>query len=200
MLTTLYVELQAGEVTAVNEAVKAMRLVQIASGVAYGAGGAHLEVGAPARVQECLDVIEQASSKVIIFCPFKGTMEYVAREIGKHYTVECINGDVSKSERDRIFHAFQTGREPRVLVAQPAAMSHGLTLTAANTVVWYAPIYSQEIYAQANARVTRPGQKHSQLIVNIEGSPIERRIYAMLQSKAHMEGLLLDIIRAQEDC
>ncbi len=199
MLTQLYVELQSGEVTAVNEAVKAMRLVQIASGVVYGTGGAHLEVGSPGRVQECLDVIEQASSKVIIFCPFKGTMEYVAREIGKHYSVECISGDVSKSERDRIFHAFQTGKEPRVLVAQPAAMSHGLTLTAANTIVWYAPIYSQEIYAQANARVTRPGQKHSQLIVNIEGSPVERKIYAMLERKATMEGLLLDVIREQED-
>lgn len=199
MLTQLYVELQSGEVTAVNEAVKAMRLVQIASGVVYGTGGTHLEIGSPARLQECLDVIEQSGTKVIIFCPFKGTMEYVAQEIGKHYPTACINGEVAKGARDKIFHDFQTGREPHVLVAQPAAMSHGLTLTAASTIVWYAPIYSQETYTQANARITRPGQKHSQLIVHIEGSPIERRMYQRLQQKAQMEGLLLDTIREQED-
>lgn len=199
MLTSLYVELQAGDVHAVNEAVKAMRLVQIASGVVYGQGGTHIEMGSPARVQECLDIIEQAGTKVIIFCPFKGTLDYVAREIGKHYSVAVVNGEVSKGARDKIFTEFQTEADPRVLVAQPAAMSHGLTLTSASTIIWYAPIYSQEIYTQANARITRPGQRHSQLVVCIEGSPIERKIYQMLRAKQKMEGTLLDVIRAQED-
>jgi len=200
MLTTLYVELQSGDVHAVNEAVKLQKLVQIASGVVYAKDGTHVEIQAHNRIQECLDVIEQAGTKVIIFAPFKGSLDYIAKEIGKHHTVEVINGEVSKAERDRIFHAFQTGKEPHVLVEQPAAMAHGLTLTAASTIVWYAPITSQEIYTQANARITRPGQKYSQLIVNIEGSPVERRLYERLKQKQAAEGLLLDIIREQDDC
>lgn len=83
-----------------------------------------------------------------------------------------------------------------MLVAQPAAMSHGLTLTAASTIVWYAPIPSNDIFEQANARITRPGQKHSQLIVMIEGTPIERKYYQRLKDKQKVQGVLLDLIKA----
>lgn len=199
MLTTLFVELQAGDVQAVNEAVKLQKLVQIASGVVYARDGTHVEIQANNRIQECLDVIEQSGTKVIIFAPFKGSLDYIAKEIGKHYSVAVINGEVSKGQRDRIFTDFQKGTDPHVLVAQPAAMAHGLTLTAASTIIWFAPITSQEIYTQANARITRPGQRYSQLIVNIEGSPVERKLYDRLRQKQAAEGLLLDIIREQED-
>lgn len=199
MLTQLYVELQAGEVQAVNEAVKLQKLVQIASGVVYTRDGTHVEIQAQDRIQECLDIIEQAGTKVIIFAPFKGSLEYIEREISRTYTCAVISGEVAKNARDKIFQDFQTGKEPHVLVAQPAAMAHGLTLTAASTIIWFAPITSQETYTQANARITRPGQKHSQLIVNIEGSPVERRLYDRLRQKQAAEGLLLDIIRAQDD-
>jgi SNF2 family DNA or RNA helicase len=74
-------------------------------------------------------------------------------------------------------------------------MSHGLTLTAASTIVWFAPVTSNEIYQQANARITRPGQKHNQLIVNIDASEVERRIYTRLQKKQSMQGLLLETLR-----
>jgi SNF2 family DNA or RNA helicase len=84
-----------------------------------------------------------------------------------------------------------------VLVAQPAAMSHGLTLVAANTIVWYAPVTSNETYEQANGRITRPGQKHQQFIINIEGTAIERKIYDRLRNKQKTQGLLLDLV--QED-
>lgn len=198
MLTTLYTELQMGQVLAVNEAVKMQKLVQIASGVVYARDGTHVELPCQSRIDETLDIIEQAGSKVIVFVPYKGVMKHVAQEISKHYTVAVVNGDTSKADRDRIFSDFQSTATPHVLVAQPYAMAHGITLTAANTVVWYAPITSQEIYTQANARVTRPGQKLSQLVVHIEGSPVERRLYQSLQARKTLEGILLDILRDQE--
>jgi len=73
-------------------------------------------------------------------------------------------------------------------------MSHGLTLTKANTIIWYAPIFSNDIYDQACASLTRPRQQLSQLIVNIEGSPVERRMYERLQNKQKMQGLLLTMV------
>jgi SNF2 family DNA or RNA helicase len=82
-----------------------------------------------------------------------------------------------------------------VLVAQPAAMSHGLTLTAASTIVWYAPVTSHDVYQQANARITRPGQKLTQFIVHLEGTEVERRIYKRLQGKEKMQGLLLETVK-----
>jgi SNF2 family DNA or RNA helicase len=95
-----------------------------------------------------------------------------------------------------VFRGFQHDNNYDIIVAQPAAMAHGLTLTAANTIVWYAPTVRNEIYEQANARVRRPGQKHSQLIVNVSGSNIERKTYARLKDKQSMQGLVFDAIMA----
>jgi len=82
-----------------------------------------------------------------------------------------------------------------VLVANAAAMSHGLTLTAATTIVWYAPVHSNEIYQQACARVRRPGQTRSTVIVHLAGTEIERKIYKRLAEKESMQGLLLDLMK-----
>jgi SNF2 family DNA or RNA helicase len=72
-------------------------------------------------------------------------------------------------------------------------MSHGLTLTAANTIVWFAPINSNDIYQQANARIERPGQKLNTLVVHIEGSDLERKMYSRLMNKGAAQGALLDL-------
>jgi superfamily II DNA or RNA helicase len=193
MLTRLHAELDGNQVTAVNEAVKAMKLVQIACGVVYDNDGKTVAVPAHGRLAATLGIIEEAPAKVIVFVPFTSALRAVEKFLVKNaITVEVIDGSVSKAERDRIIGAFQNTAEPRVLVAQPAAMSHGLTLTAANTIIWFAPINSNETYEQANARITRPGQKNTQLIVHIEGSPIERKIYERLQHKGKMQGLLLE--------
>jgi SNF2 family DNA or RNA helicase len=196
MWNTLYTQARGHGITAVNEAVKAMKAIQICTGSAYGDDDGNTIVCPPKhRLVALRDIIEEASSKVIVFVPFRGALNLVAEVLGKGYSVESIHGGVSKGERDRIFSAFQKGSDPRVLVAQPGAMSHGLTLTAASVVVWFAPITSAETYEQANARITRPGQKHSQLIVHLQGTDLEARMYERLKSKTTMQGVLLDMFR-----
>lgn len=196
MMTKLRAEVAAGEVTAVNDAVKANKLIQICAGALYGEDREILEVDAKPRLDVVLEVIEEAGTKVIVFVPFVSSIELVSSYLRKHgLTVECVHGEVSKHERDRIFQAFQRTATPRVLVAIPGAMSHGLTLTAASTVVWYAPITSNDTFVQANGRITRPGQTQKQLIVMIEGSDIERKYYSRLRLKQKVQGTLLDAIK-----
>lgn len=197
MYKTLCMEFNNSQITASNEAIAMQKLVQIACGTPYSADGEVVQLPVGDRIDIVREVITGANAKVIVFVPFTSTLDYVADELRKHYTVEVINGSVPKSKRDDIFHRFQRTPDPKVLVAQPAAMSHGLTLTAADVIVWFAPITSQEIYTQANARITRPGQKNTQLLVNIEGSPIERKMYKRLETKQRMEGALLSEIREQ---
>jgi SNF2 family DNA or RNA helicase len=112
--------------------------------------------------------------------------------------VAAIHGGTPKAERDQIFGDFQKTTDPHVIVANPATMSHGLTLTAATTIVWYAPIHSNDIYEQACARVRRPGQTRTTVIAHIAGSDIERRIYSRLQSKQKLQGSLLEIMKGIE--
>lgn len=196
MLKKMSTELGGEQITAVNEAVKLQKLIQIACGTAYSLDREVVETEPTERLTELRDIIAQSNSKTIVFVPFTATAEMVAAHLESHgISTGLVYGDVSKSKRDAIFHNFQKSPQPHVIVAQPAAMSHGLTLTAASTIVWFAPVTSAEVYEQANARITRPGQVHSQLIVNIQGTPAEDRIYQRLRAKLSTQGLLLDLVR-----
>lgn len=195
MLFKLATEYQGGQILAVNEAIKANKLIQIACGVAYGTGGAEVILPCKPRIELLKEIIEESEGKVIVFVPLTGALEAVASELRQEWSVEIVHGETSKSERDRIFGEFQKTPDPRVLVANAATMSHGLTLTAATTIVWYAPVHSNEIYEQACARVRRPGQTRTTVIVHIAGSEIERRVYQRLSEKQSMQGLLLDLMK-----
>jgi SNF2 family DNA or RNA helicase len=131
-----------------------------------------------------------------VFVPLTAALEALAEELTtRGYSVEIVNGDTKKSDRDRIFSSFQKTEYPRVLVANAATMSHGLTLTAATTIVWYAPVHSNEIYEQACARVRRPGQTRTTVIAHISGSEVEKRVYQRLETKQSMQGILLDMMK-----
>jgi SNF2 family DNA or RNA helicase len=182
-------------ITAVNDAVKANKLVQIACGVAYGQDGEEIIIPSNHRIEVLKECIDESEGKVLVFVPLTGVLNHLKEELSKHYTVEVVCGETKKHERDQIFSAFQNTPEPRVLLANAATMSHGLTLTAATNIIWYAPVYSGEIYEQACARVRRPGQKKTTVIVHIAASEIERRIYSRLKSKQQMQGLFLDLMK-----
>ena len=199
MLAKMRTEADNGEITAVNEAVKMGKLVQIACGVVYGNDKTELTIPPTHRIKETHDIVASAEGKVIVFVPYVSSIKYVAAELAKAFSVEIIHGGVKKDDRDRILGAFQKSKDPKVLVAQPAAMSHGLTLTAASTIVWYAPVTSNETFEQANGRINRPGQKMNNFIIMLEGTPVERRIYARLQSKQKMQGALLDEIKSTRE-
>jgi SNF2 family DNA or RNA helicase len=195
MLSALKTEYEGGELLAVNEAVKANKLVQIACGVAYGREGETIVLPAADRINVLKELIEESEGKVIVFVPLTGVLEELAFELGQQWEVATIHGGTPKHDRDTIFHDFQTKSSPHVLIANPATMSHGLTLTAATTIIWYAPVHSNDIYEQACARVRRPGQKKTTVIAHIAASEVERRIYQRLKTKQKMQGLLLDMMK-----
>ena len=117
--------------------------------------------------------------------------------IKQKISCEVINGRVSVNKRTDIVSNFQDKEEPQVLVIQPQAASHGLTLTAADTIIWYAPVTSVETYLQANARINRPGQNHPMTVVHIQGSPVENRLYTMLQGNILNHHKLIDLYREE---
>jgi len=112
-------------------------------------------------------------------------------------TNEVIHGDVSVRNRTEIFKKFQEQPNPRVLVVQPSAAAHGVTLTAANVIIWYAPVTSTETYLQANARIDRPGQRNPMTVVHIQGSPVENRLYSMLQGNINNHEKLIDLYKKE---
>ena len=194
----LLIEAAGEEVSSVNAAAKMNKLLQISCGSVYTDTGAVIEFDVSNRLNVIKEVIDEASHKVLIFVPFKHTISMLSAYLVKEgITCEVINGDVPVYARTRIFKNFQETKDPKVLVIQPQAAAHGVTLTAANVVIWYAPVTSTETYLQANARINRPGQRNNMTIVHIEGSPIERKLYAMLQSNITNHEKVVDLYKKE---
>ena len=81
------------------------------------------------------------------------------------------------------------------MIIQPQAASHGVTLTAADTIVFWSPVMSVETYIQCVARIDRVGQKNKMTVIHLEGSEVERRMYKMLEGKIDIHEKLVDLYR-----
>lgn len=185
-----------GAAVAVNEGVKLSKLLQIATGWVYDREGTAHYVGGAGRVLAVKEIVEQAEAKVIVFCPFKFLAKLMAAALSKWYRVGLIHGDVPAGRRNEVFHEFQHGNL-EVLVAHPETMSHGLTLVAANVIVWASPTMSLDIYDQANARITRAGQEHTAHVIHLVGSGAERKVYTRLRGKSKLQGALLELLEGR---
>ena len=192
----MIVQAAGEEVTSVNAAVNMSKLLQISCGAVYSDTGETLEFDISNRYKVLKEVIEEASQKVLIFVPFKHVINILTDKlIADGITTEIINGDVPVAKRTDIFKRFQETDDPRVMVIQPQAAAHGVTLTAANTVVWWGPTPSLETYAQANARVHRSGQRHPSTVVQLAGSPAERHVYKLLDNKIDVHSKIVDLYK-----
>ena len=171
------------EVSAVNAATMVNKLLQIACGSAYTDSGQVLDFDVSNRLKVVQEVIDETTNKALVFVPFTNTIELLKQYLTNNgVSCEVINGAVSVNRRSEIVRDFQETDNVKVLIIQPQAASHGLTLTAADTIIWYAPCTSVETYLQANARIDRPGQKNRMTIVHIKGAPVEEKLYEMLRN------------------
>jgi SNF2 family DNA or RNA helicase len=186
------------QVTAVNAATNINKLLQISGGAVYSDTGEVVEFDVSNRLNVIQEVIEEASHKVLVFVPFTHTIELLYSRLTKDgITCGIINGQVPVNKRHEIIQDFQDTENIRVLIIQPQAASHGLTLTAANVIIWYAPVTSVETYLQANARINRPGQKNPMTIVHIKGSDVEAKLYKMLSNNIDNHTKIIDLYRQE---
>ena len=184
-----------GTITAVNAGVVLNKLLQVSCGYVYTSNGQRIvELENDERKQAMLDIVEANDRKCIVFAPFKHVLKGIGDYLGKsEIDYAVVSGDTPPKERSDIFTAFQSSNKYRVLVAHPQCMAHGLTLTAANCVIWYAPITSLEIFEQANARITRFGQHHRQQVIMLQSTKVEKKIYTSLRHKQDIQNKLLDM-------
>lgn len=192
----LVMEAAGEEITAANAAVAMNKLLQISTGAIYADSGETLEFDIKNRYNVLKEVIDESSQKVLVFVPFKHTIDILVEKLRKDgHSTEVIRGDVPATKRTEIFKRFQDTPDPKILVIQPQSAAHGVTLTAANTVVWWGPTSSLETYAQANARVHRSGQKHPCTVVQLQGSAIEKRVYALLDNRIDVHTKMIDLYK-----
>lgn len=186
-----------GTIKGANEAALLSKMMQVVLGGVYSVDGKIIKIDSSPRTAELMSILDELDGRALIFAPFKETVRQLAELLGSKYRIGVITGDVKDTDRDEVFSKFQSGMLDYI-VAHPRTMSHGLTLTEASTVIWYGPPDSLETCDQANARITRAGQKSAQLIVHMVASPLERRVFSRLERKAALQDVLLDILKDLE--
>ena len=194
----MLIEAAGEKISAVNAAAKLTKLLQISGGAVYSDTREVVEFDVTPRLNALMEVLDETEHKVIVFVPYRHTIELVSKHLqGEGVTNEIISGDVGAKERGDLINRFQTSEFPRVLIIQPQAASHGVTLTAANTVVFWSPVMSVETYLQCVARIDRVGQVNSMTVVHLQGSEVERKMYQMLQGKVASHEKLVDLYKEE---
>tara|TARA_R110000751_G_scaffold74596_1_gene150623 strand:+ start:132 stop:1700 length:1569 start_codon:yes stop_codon:yes gene_type:complete len=194
----MLIETGGEQISAVNAAAGMNKLLQISGGAVYTDTKEQIRFDIKPRLNSLLETIQETKQKVLVFVPYRHTITFVSEFLSENNILnELIHGDVSARERANIIDNFQTQNEPKVLVIQPQAAAHGVTLTAADTVVFWSPVMSVEVYLQCIARIDRVGQKNKMTIVHLQGSDVEKRMYAMLRGKVDQHTKLVDLYREE---
>lgn len=184
------------QVTAVNAGVLLNKLVQAACGVLYGGNEEILELDFGPRLATMCEIIDECNEKVIVFVPLTGVLDAIYEKICERWSVSIVDGRTPKGRRLETFRNFQDSKDPHILLANAGTMAHGLTLTAASTIIWYAPINSNDIYNQANARIVRPGQRNITNIVRMGATSVEQRMYRALEERTALQDVVLSLAKS----
>ena len=184
-----------GTITAVHAGAVLIKLLQVSCGWVYREDRSVVALDNKARLEALVEFIEAATHKVIVFVPFKHALAGIEKHLAttKLDVAPPISGDTSAGERSRIFGVFQNTDKYRVIIAHPQCMSHGVTLTAADTIIWFSPTSDLEIFDQANARIRRYGQRHKQQIIMFQTTKVEQHLYRRLRAKQKTQNLLLEL-------
>ena len=193
----LTVMVRQQQITAVNAGAAMNKLLQIAGGWVYTQAPDFVRLDASERIATLIDLITSANQKVLVFVPYRHMIEGIngifdRLQAGLQFDHCMVHGGTT--DRDKFFHLFQNTDKYKVMLAHPGCIHHGLTLTAADTSIWYLPIASLDVYDQANARFRRVGQMHKQQLIHLQATPVEKRLYSLLQKKQKVQDKLLELL------
>lgn len=178
------------QITALNAGSALGKLLQVSLGWVYTTSPEFVVLDSGPRQEALLNLVEEAAHKVIVFVPYRHALEGISKLFTENEIDHAVvHGDVT--DRDRIFNLFQNTSKYNVLLAHPECVAHGLTLTAADTIIWAGPIADLDIYDQANARIRRVGQLHKQQFLHLQATAVERKMYSLLRSKQKIQDELL---------
>jgi SNF2 family DNA or RNA helicase len=171
-----------------------MRLQQITCGHFVADDGTTQEVKSN-RMQELLDVLEQTEGKAIIWCHWqkdaKSIIEKIEQEYGPGSVVDYY-GLTPQDQRQDNIRKFQSDPKCRFMVGTPSTGGYGITLTAANTVIYYSNGYDLEKRLQSEDRAHRIGQKQTVTYIDlICEDTVDEKIVKSLRDKINIASEVL---------
>lgn len=180
------------EVTAQSAAIKLNKLLQISAGAVKDDTGDVVEIGCKPRMDALFDILDETPQhKLVVFATYRATIHMLVKEAEKRKVkAAAIYGDVPQNKREAHISNFQQG-DLELLILQPQSAAHGITLTAASTIVWFSLVPSNEHFNQGNARIVRAGQTRKTQIIMFASTKAEKHIAGILRRKGDMSKEIL---------
>jgi len=181
-------------VTTVNALTQLMRLQQITCGHFVADDGTTQEIKSN-RLNELMDILDEIEGKAIIWAHWQADIKNIVKEIKKVHgpgSVVDYYGLTPQDQRDKNRDAFQNDSEVRYLVGTPQTGGYGITLTAANTVIYYSNGYDLEKRLQSEDRAHRIGQHKPVTYVDILAEDtVDEKIVKSLRKKINIASEVL---------
>ncbi|MBW2560470.1 MAG: DEAD/DEAH box helicase, partial [Deltaproteobacteria bacterium] len=182
--------------TVANVLTRLLRLSQVTGGFLGDGEGEIYQVSRSKLklLEEILDDLLDAGKKAVIFARFLPEIRAIKKLLDKKGVgYAWITGEVKQEARGDEVRWFQEDPECRVFVAQIQTAGLGITLTAADTAIFYSLDFSYANLDQAKARLHRIGQRNA--VTNIyllARGTVDEKIFAVLQEKKSVADMIVD--------
>lgn len=197
-----YAELDGGgHITATTVLTRLLRLQQLAGGFLVQDDAQKPQLVSRAKLDALADIIEDyvigSGKKLVIFARFiaevKAIMELAGKVLPKELKQVAIYGDIKKEDRGDIVKQFQEDPNTVLFIGQIDTAGTGITLTAADTCVYYSKNFNYATYSQSLSRIHRIGQRNccTYIDLEIEGT-IDELISKALSRKEDMAKTVVD--------
>ena len=182
--------LKGKRATAPHVLTQLMRLHQITCGHLKNDDGTITELKSN-RISSLMELLEEVDGKVIIWANYVYDIQRIVAAITKKYGEESVvqyYGAIPAEKRQKYIETFQDPEsDARFFVGNPQTGGYGITLTAANTVVYYSNGYDLEKRLQSEDRAHRIGQKKAVTYVDlIAPKTVDEKIRKALRKKINI--------------
>jgi SNF2 family DNA or RNA helicase len=184
-----------GKVTSTMTVItQLMRLQQITCGHFVADDGSTQEIKNN-RITELMEVLDEIEGKAIIWGHWQKDIQNIVDEIDKIHgpgSVVSYYGLTPQDERQDNIRKFQDDPKCRFMVGTPSTGGYGITLTAANTVIYYSNGYDLEKRLQSEDRAHRIGQKKNVTYIDIIAEDtVDEKIVKSLRKKINIASEVL---------
>lgn len=158
MAENMIAEIGNETIAVANVLSKLMKLRQICNGWIYTEDGTKFFSKNP-KIQAVIDLLEDSATPTVIWVDFVADVKVLRSALDKHkIKYVSITGDLDIEQRQKNAEAFQGGNIP-VVICQLAVAQYGITLTAADSAIFFSQSWSVEMREQAEDRIHRIGQE-----------------------------------------
>jgi SNF2 family DNA or RNA helicase len=171
-----------------------MRLHQITCGHFTADDGSVQTINSN-RIKELMNILEETEGKAIIWANYQKDITQIVESVEKEYgpgSVVDYYGLTAQEDRQDNIRQFQSNPKCRFLVGTPSTGGYGITLTAANTVIYYSNGYDLEKRLQSEDRAHRIGQKKNVTYIDIIAEDtVDEKIVKALRDKINIASEVL---------